>query len=52
MESEVDEDLHYLGFEVPAFASLFDGIDLRLNQPVINKEITLHAGSPCPVVRL
>jgi hypothetical protein len=36
MQCEVDEDLHHLGLEVPALASLFDGVDLRLNQPILN----------------
>jgi hypothetical protein len=38
----MNEDLHYLGFEMPGLTVSFHRVDLGLDQPIINAEIPLH----------
>jgi hypothetical protein len=47
----VNQNLHHLGLKVPSSASFFYGVDLWLNQPIVNEKVTLHAritSSNCP----
>jgi hypothetical protein len=36
------QNLHDLGFKVPGLTLFFYGVDLRLDQPIIDAEIPLH----------
>jgi hypothetical protein len=36
------QHLHHFGFKVPGLAVFFYGVDLRLDQPIIDAEIALH----------
>jgi hypothetical protein len=38
----MNQYLHYLGFEMPGLAIPLHRVDLGLDQPVIDVEITLH----------
>src|SRR5712664_696723 len=52
MRSEMNQHLHHFGFEMPGLAVSFYSVDLRLNQPIVDTKISLHALSPHPATLL